>query len=231
MPYLFKLSRRIARLRAPSVLLATAAILGACESTDPALSGPGLTHPSFATATGLPAGLTDLAVAATTDTSATLSFTEVDDGTGGPASYDIRFSPTPLVWGGAVPSVKRGTCATPVAGTAIGARRACTVLGLTTGTAYDFELVTYRGTLMVNAVFGSLSNIASATARTPVTTAPAAVTDLKVAAALDTMITLSFTEVTNGSGTPASYDVRYVAGPTLVWGGSVPPVIRGTCAT
>ena len=141
MPYLFKLSRRVARLRAPAVLLATAAILGACESTDRALSGPTLTRPSFATATGLPAGVTDLAVAATTDTSATLSFTEVDDGVGGPASYDIRLAPTPLVWGGTVPSVKRGTCATPVAGTAIGARRSCTVLGLTTGTAYDFELV------------------------------------------------------------------------------------------
>ena len=231
MPYLFKLSRRIARLRVPSVLLATAAILGACESTDPALSGPGFTHPSFATATGLPAGVTDLAVAAVTDSSATLTFTEVDDGTGTPASYDIRLAPSPLVWGGSVPSVKRGTCATPVAGTAIGARRACTVLGLTTGTAYDFELVTYRGTLMVNAVFGPLSNVASATARTPVTTAPGTVTDLKVAAALDTMITLSFTEVTDGSGTPAGYDVRYVAGSTLSWGGSVPPVSRGTCAT
>jgi len=235
MPYLFKLSRRIARLRVPSVLLATAAILGACESTDPALSGPGFTHPSFATATGLPAGVTDLAVAATTDTSATLSFTEVDDGTGAPASYDIRFLPTPLVWGGAVPSVKRGTCATPVAGTAIGARRSCTVLGLTTGTAYDFELVSYRGTLMVNAVFGPLSNVASGTARTPVVpvtpTAPGTVTDLKVAGATDTVITLSFTEVTDGSGKPASYDVRYVAGSTLTWGASVPSVSHGTCAT
>src|SRR5438105_12532851 len=136
MPYLFKLSRRVARLRAPSVLLATAAILGACESTDRALSGPILTHPSFATATGFPAGVTDLAAAAMTDTSATLTFTEVDDGTGGPANYDIRVGPTPLVWGGTAPSVKRGTCATPVAGTAIGAKPTCTVLGLTAARAY-----------------------------------------------------------------------------------------------
>src|SRR6059058_668788 len=235
MPYLFKLSRRVARLRTHSLVLAAAAILGACESSDPALSGPGLTRPSFATATGLPAGVTDLAVAAVTDSSATLTFTEVDDGTGTPASYDIRLAPSPLVWGGSVPSVKRGTCATPVAGTAIGARRACTVLGLTTGTAYDFELVTYRGTLMVNAVFGPLSNVASGTARTPVVpvtpTAPGTVTDLKVAGATDTVITLSFTEVTDGSGKPASYDVRYVAGSTLTWGASVPSVSRGTCAT
>src|SRR5439155_737007 len=166
MPYLFKLSRRVARLRTHSLVLAAAAILGACESSDPALSGPGLTRPSFATATGLPAGVTDLAVAAATDSSATLSFTEVDDGVGGPASYDIRLAPTPLVWGGTVPSVKRGTCATPVAGTAIGARRSCTVLGLTTGTTYGFELVAYRGTLKVNAVFGALSNIATGSTAT-----------------------------------------------------------------
>src|SRR5437764_10743191 len=109
MPYLFKLSRRIARLRVPSVLLATAAILGACESTDPALSGPGFTHPSFATATGLPAGVTDLAVAATTDTSATLSVTEVHAGTGPPARYALRFLPTAWVGGGADPRENRGT--------------------------------------------------------------------------------------------------------------------------
>src|SRR2546421_12760038 len=84
---------------------------------------------------------------------------------------------------------------------------------------------------MVNAVFGLLSNVASATARTPVTTAPGTVTDLKVAGAADTVITLSFTEVTDGSGKPASYDVRYVAGSTLTWGGSVPGASRGACAS
>src|SRR5439155_1593147 len=180
MPYLFKLSRRVARLRTHSLLLATAAILGACESTDPALSGPSLTHPSFATATGLPAGVTDLAAAAMTDTSATLTFTEVDDGTGAPASYDIRLAPTPLVWGGAVPSVKRGTCASPLTGTAIGSKRSCTVAGLAASTTYSFELVAYRGTLKVNAVFGALSNIATG----PTTVvAPAAVAAVSVSPA------------------------------------------------
>src|SRR5438128_6059818 len=228
MPYLFKLSQRVARLRTRVLLVGIATMLGACETTDPSMTAPA--HPSFATSTGAPAQVTDLAAAALTDTSATLTFTEVDDGTGAPARYDIRVAPTPLVWGGTVPSVKRGTCATPVAGTAIGAKRTCTVLGLTTGTAYDFELVTYRGTLMVNAVFGPLSNVARGTARTPVTpTAPGTVTDLKVAAATDTVITLSFTEVTAGTGQPASYDVRYVSGSTLNWGGSTPSVSRGTC--
>src|SRR5207253_481560 len=135
MPFLFKLAKRMARLRARAVLLATAIVLAACDSPDQALSGPTPTRPSFATATGLPAA-----------------------------------------------------------------------------TSYDFALVSYRGTLMVNAVFGPLSNFASGTARTPaptVPTAPGTVTDLAVAAATDTVITLSFTEVTDGSGQAAKYDIRY----------------------
>ena len=209
MPYLFKLSQRVARLRTRAVLVGAAACFAACETSDlSSLNSP--VHPNFATSTGAPAQVTDLAATAMTDTSATLSFTEVDNGLGAPASYDIRVAPTPLVWGGTAPSVKQGTCATPVAGTAIGAKRICTVLGLTTGTAYDFQLASYRGTLMVNAVFGPLSNVASGTARTPapppVTTAPGTVTDLQVASATATSVTLSFTEVTGGSGQPASYD-------------------------
>ena len=234
MPFLFKLAKRMARLRARAVLLTTAIILAACDSTDQALSGPTPTHPSFATATGLPAEVTDLAVAAMTDTSAILTFAEVDDGTGAPASYDIRVAPTPLVWSGTGRSVTRGTCATPFAGAVISATRVCSVLGLTAGTSYDFRLVAFRGTLNVNAVFGPLSNVASGTAQTPVapvTTAPATVTDLEVAGATDTVITLSFTEVTDGSGHPANYDIRVVPGSTLSWGASTPSVVRGSCAT
>src|SRR5438128_1005854 len=199
MPYLFKLSQRVARLRTRVLLVGIATMLGACETTDPSMTAPA--HPSFATSTGAPAQVTDLAAAALTDTSATLTFTEVDDGTGAPARYDIRVAPTPLVWGGTVPSVKRGTCATPVAGTAIGAKRTCTVLGLTTGTAYDFELVTYRGTLMVNAVFGPLSNVARGTARTPVArTAPATGPDPEVPAAAETLTPRSVTDGARASG-------------------------------
>src|SRR2546423_1910362 len=193
MPFLFKLSNRVARMRSSALLLAVAATLAACEAGDPSsLSAP--THPSFVTSTGAPAAVTDLVAAAMTDSSATLTFTDVDDGTVAPASYDIRDVPgmsisqggstlgfaevgdgagrrasydvryaagSPITWGASVPSVSRGTCATPVAGTSIGAKRACTVLGLTPGTTYSVELVAYRGTLNVNAVFGALSNVAS----------------------------------------------------------------------
>jgi hypothetical protein len=93
-----------------------------------------------------------------------LSFTEVTDGSGRAASYDMRYvAGSTLSWGASVPSVTRGTCATPVTGTTIGVKRSCTVLGLKPGTTYSFELVAFRGTLNLNAVFGGLSNVASGT--------------------------------------------------------------------
>src|SRR5437763_1511981 len=115
-------------------------------------------------AAALPGTVSDLAAPSVTDSSATLSFTEVDNGAGQPAGYDIRFIAGPtLTWGSSVPSVTRGTCATPVAGTTIGAKRTCTALGVAAGTTYSFQLVAYRGTLTVSAVFGALSTVATAT--------------------------------------------------------------------
>ena len=114
-----------------------------------------------------PSSVSNLALAAINDTSATLTFTQVSNGAGGAASADIRYAPAPIQWGSAT-SVTRGTCATPVAGTAVGGTLTCTVLGLTPGTAYNFELVTFRGTLNVNAVFGNQSNIVAGTTTAPV---------------------------------------------------------------
>src|SRR6266568_4733579 len=157
MPFTFKLSKRLARLKPRAMILALAALV-ACDQADRSLTSP--SHPSFDTNSGNPDGVADLAVAAASDTSIALSFTEVDDGIGAPASYDVRYVVGPsLSWGSGVPSVARGTCAAPVAGTAIGSTRTCTVLGLTAGTTYSFQLVAFRGTLNVNAVFGPLSNV------------------------------------------------------------------------
>src|SRR5947207_1622900 len=116
-----------------------------------------------------PGTVTDLAVVGVADTGVTLAFTEVSDGTGQPASYDVRYQVGTITWGGAGSSVSPGTCATPVAGTAIAAKRTCTVLGLTPATTYQFQLVAFRGTLALNAVFGGLSNIVGATTTGSVT--------------------------------------------------------------
>ncbi|MBI5542580.1 MAG: fibronectin type III domain-containing protein [Deltaproteobacteria bacterium] len=110
----------------------------------------------------VPGAVTDLAVIGTTTSSATLSFTEVDDGAGQPASYDVRFSQPPMNWGSAT-QTSQGTCSVPMAGQSTGATRTCTVEGLAEATSYEFRLVAFRGTLQVNAVFGPLSNVAQGT--------------------------------------------------------------------
>jgi len=121
-----------------------------------------------------PGNVADLAVASIADTTVTLSFTQVNDGTGKPASYDIRYAVAPISWGSAT-TATRGTCSTPLSGAAIGTKLSCTINGLTPSTAYNFQVVAYRGTLNVNAVFGALSSVvaASTTSSTPVTPPPA----------------------------------------------------------
>jgi len=120
-----------------------------------------------------PGTVEDLTVAATTDSSVTLGFTEVSDGMGRPASYDVRYAAgSTLTWGTSAMSVSQGTCTTPLAGQSSGAKRTCTVLGLASGTTYSFELVAFRGTLNSAAVFGELSNVA--TGVTAGSTAPVA---------------------------------------------------------
>ena len=109
-----------------------------------------------------PGAVTNLTVAAVTANSVTLSFTEVTNGAGQAASYDIRWAAGTLSWPSAT-SVAQGSCSVPVAGTAIGASRSCTVLGLASGTGYQFQLVAFRGTMNVDAVYGGLSNVASGT--------------------------------------------------------------------
>ncbi|MEK7784692.1 MAG: Ig-like domain-containing protein [Chloroflexota bacterium] len=110
---------------------------------------------------GVVGTVSNLSVASVGANSATLSFTEVTDGTGLPAKYDVRLSSVGALWGGA-PPVAQGTCASPLAGTQIGATKTCTVLGLTPSTDYQFQLVPYRGTPNVDVVFGPLSNVAAA---------------------------------------------------------------------
>jgi uncharacterized protein YjdB len=108
-----------------------------------------------------PGTVSNLSVSAIASTSVTLSFTQVNDGTGLPARYDVRYAVAPISWGSAA-STTNGTCTTPVSGTAIGSQLTCTVLGLSPSTNYNFQLVAFRGTPNSNAVYGGLSNIASA---------------------------------------------------------------------
>jgi uncharacterized protein YjdB len=118
------------------------------------------TDTSTGTFDASPGAVSDLAVQTTTSSSATLSFTQVDDGMGQPASYDVRYAVQPLSWGSAA-SVASGTCATPVTGGAIGATFSCTVLGLSPSTSYEFQVIAFRGAMNNGATFGGLSNLAA----------------------------------------------------------------------
>jgi len=110
---------------------------------------------------GHPGTVSDLAVGATTEVSVTLSFTQVDDGMGQPAKYDVRYAVAPISWGTANPVVN-GTCATPVVGTGVGGTISCTIVALSPSTSYNFQVMAFRGTLNANAVFGGSSNVVAA---------------------------------------------------------------------
>ena len=114
MTFKHKLSKRLALMRDVALVLPAAAIF-ACASGDRTVAPGQPTFLSTISLISLPGTVSDLSVTAMTDTSVTLVFTELDDGTGTPASYDIRYAVGPLSWGSAA-SVTRGTCATPVAG-------------------------------------------------------------------------------------------------------------------
>ena len=109
-----------------------------------------------------PGRVTDLKLNAVESGNVSLSFTEVDDGAGGPADYLVRFQIAPLAWGDAA-DVLFGSCAAPVRGNEVGAARECSVSGLKGGTRYEFQMVAFRGSLSSEIVYGDLSNVVSAT--------------------------------------------------------------------
>jgi hypothetical protein len=118
-------------------------------------------NPSATIETPNPGTVADLAVGLATDVAVTLSFTQVDNGMGQPASYDVRYVAGPMSWSSASPAAS-GTCAAPLAGTGVSGTLSCTILGLSPSTDYQFQVKAFRGSMTGNAVFGGLSNIVSA---------------------------------------------------------------------
>src|SRR5258705_74315 len=160
--------------------LVTGGVAGAATITATSEGQSGSAAVTITAAVTNPALVSDLAVASVTANGLTLAFTEVNDGTGQPAKYDIRYAAGTIAFGAAT-DVTQGTCVRPVLGSAIGARRTCTILGLSAGTSYQVQLVSYRGILDSNAVFGPLSNVASGT--TAASTAPVATVTVTPASA------------------------------------------------
>jgi hypothetical protein len=99
----------------------------------------------------------DLSVEESTASSLTVRWTQVDDGTGGPASYRVKYGTPPLDW-------STGTlgCSSSVTGTAVGAPLSCVIQGLPAGATYDVQLMSFR---MIDGVWegATLSNVSRGT--------------------------------------------------------------------
>jgi hypothetical protein len=158
----------------------------------------------------------DVTVLAASDSTVTVGWTQVDDGTGNPARYRLKYAAPPLAWS----SAELGC---DVTGEAVGASASCTIEGLDAGATYDFQLMSYRlqGRAWKGAVYSSIT--------TGVTTSPAdaepadaeptdahVVADLTATQATQTTLTVSWTEVDDGTGSPARYRVKY-ARPAIDW--------------
>ena len=92
-----------------------------------------------------PGKVTDLAVVQTSENAVELSFTEVDNGSGAPAKYLMRYGlPASFQWSSAL-DVTKGTCARPIIGSAVGSTKVCSVQGLNPQTEYVFEIAAFTG--------------------------------------------------------------------------------------
>lgn len=140
------------------MILAPVALLVACGGDS--LTGPGDGPPTAAAGTSVPGRVADLSIVSGTDSSVTVTFTQVDDGTGGTAEYDVRYDTDGFSWNSAV-RASEGSCATPVRGTGVGTELTCTVEGLSPGTSYEVAMVAYRGTAGQDTVYGEVSNVTS----------------------------------------------------------------------
>lgn len=152
----------------------------------------------------------DLAVVGATTSTITLRWTQVDDGTGKPASYRLKYAPPSIDWSTA-------TIGCDVKGDRIGATASCTVAGLPAGTLFDFQLMSYgtkggkwKGAVYSNVAEGQTNTTASTTVKA------SAVSDLAVVSATDSSLTVRWTQVGDGTGQPAWYRLKY-ATPSIDW--------------
>ena len=170
-------------------------------------------------------GVNTLSVTAATDSTITVSWTQVGDVKGMPAAYRVKYAVPSIDW----PTASIG-CST-VQGTEIGAALSCTVGALTPGTGYEFQLMSDRAS---NSGWrnGKYSNVAAGTTTTSIAGTAGAVDDLVVTGTTDSGLTVRWTQVDDGTGQPASYRVKYAL-PPIGWSSSsatvgCDPTITGT---
>jgi hypothetical protein len=161
--------------------------------------------------------VTDLAVVDSSTTTLTLSWTQVDDGAGEPAWYNVRYGSPALDW-----DVATVGCGGTIKGDAIGATISCVIEGLDPGASYEVQLMSYgrkggkwKGAAYSNVVLGRTTSPVQVTDTTE-TTMASPVEDLSVAAVTESTLTVRWTQVDDGTGQPAKYRVKYAV-PPIDW--------------
>src|SRR5690606_33073281 len=133
--------------------------------------------------------------------------TQIDDGTGAPADYRVKYRLPPMDWRTGIVGCSR------VVGTQIGATLSCTVSGLDAMQMYDFHLMSFR---LENGLWAGALRSNVATGVTGGAAAADRVQDLSIDGATPTTLTVSWTQVDDGTGNPAWYRVKY-GSPIVTW--------------
>lgn len=155
------------------------------------------THVFLPAPPGAPGIVTDLAVTGVTASSLTAEWTQVDDGLGNPAWYRLKYAPSPLSWRTAAVACER-----TIRGDEVGARMSCVVDGLAPSSTYDFQLMSFRveDGVWVDAAY---SGVATST------TGSTMVDDLRVMERDDGETRVVWTQVDDGTGSPAWYRLKH----------------------
>jgi uncharacterized membrane protein len=148
--------------------------------------------------------VSDLRSTAASGTTVTLTWTQVDDGTGSPASYRVKYATPPIDWRTATIG-----CTRTLPGTAIGQPMSCTVEGLAEGTDYEFQLMSFR---TVDGVWVDARS-SNVTAASTSGSGIGRVDDLSVTDVTESSITVHWTQIDDGTGNPARYRVKYAEPP------------------
>lgn len=153
--------------------------------------------------------VTDLHPWIVTDTLVLVRWTQVDDGTGAPADYRLKYSE------GALADWKSATvgCDRWVRGEAVGLFIQCEIEGLKPSTEYEFQLMSFR---MEDGRWAGARYSNTARATTLQLRADP-VTDLAARDVTDAGMTLAWTQVDDGTGEPARYRLRYGPEPMVPW--------------
>lgn len=158
-----------------------------------------------------PSTVSNLALTATTVSSATLRWTAVGDdgGTGQATTYDIRYATSPITSGTWASATQVTDEPAP---SAAGVVESFTVTGLNSTTLYYFAMKV--GDEVPN--WSGMSNVVSgSTPAPPDTTPPSAIANLSVSTTTATSVRLAWTAVGDdgATGTASSYDLRYATTP------------------